>query len=41
MCSFIVESPLYIGFEIELEADVAVWRSDIDLVDARGLIRGF
>lgn len=40
MCSFIVESPLDIGFEIEHEADAAVWRSDIDPVDVRGLIRG-
>jgi hypothetical protein len=30
MCCFIVELPLDVGFEMDLEADVAVWRSDID-----------
>jgi len=36
MCYFIVEPPLDIGFEMDLEADAAIWSSDIDSIDARG-----
>jgi hypothetical protein len=32
MCCFIVGLPLDVGFEMDLEADVAIWRSDINLV---------
>jgi hypothetical protein len=32
MCYFIVRRPLDVGFEMNLEADVAIWRGDIDPV---------
>jgi hypothetical protein len=41
MCYFIVRLPLDVGFEIDLEADAIVWCSDIDRVDAWGLIAEF
>jgi hypothetical protein len=33
MCCFIVKLPLDVEFEMNLEADAIVWRSDIDQVD--------
>jgi len=33
MFFFIVDTPLNIGFEIDVEADVAVWHINIDPVD--------
>jgi hypothetical protein len=33
MCCFIVKLPLDVEFEMKLEADATVWRSDIDQVD--------
>jgi hypothetical protein len=32
MSCFIVGLPLDVGFDMDLEADVIIWRSDIDLV---------
>jgi hypothetical protein len=32
MYYFIVGPPLYVGLEMDLEADVPVWHSEIDLV---------
>jgi hypothetical protein len=34
MCCFIFELPLDVGFQRDLKADVVVWGSDIDHVNA-------
>jgi hypothetical protein len=40
MCCFIVGLSLDVEFEIDIEADAVVWHSDIDPVNALGLIAG-
>jgi len=41
MFCFIVEPPLDVKFEMDLEADVAIWRSDIDSVMLEDWLQDF